>query len=251
MQTINYPFGRLELGHHMDLLLNGKALESDLRRLRDIVPVLRNKEFAAKEDPERVLYRMYRSVTALPVHAEFFRMHSVRFDLTVMDACLLDREPNKTLGHLHPEARPGLSYPELYQVLYGRACYLLQRFQGRRVIDFVVNEAGPGDAVLIPPNYGHVTVNIGHTPLVMANLVSTQFSSIYGIYRELAGATYYLLDDGSLEPNPCYRDHPEPSRSDEKFPVCKDIYTDFLSCPNSFSFLNDPTRLPSRFCRAR
>lgn len=253
MQVFNYPFGKLELGADLSLRLNGTPLKGEPRLLRDLKPVLRNPGFVTDKNSGKVLYMMYRSVVVDPMHTEIFRMHSVRFDLTVMDYCLLDREPNKTLGHVHPEAMPGLSYPELYQVLHGRAIYLLQRLQGSsgRVSDFLVVEAGPGDAVLIPPNYGHVTVNVGGCPLVMANLVSTRFSSNYGPYKELRGASYYLLENGVLEPNPNYPAPPEPIRSDVKYPVSKDIYTDFICCPKSYSFLNDPTRIGVRYCKGQ
>ncbi len=253
MHSITYPFGRLELGEDLGLTINGTKLKGEPRLLRDLKPVLRNPEFVTDQNAGKILYMMYRSVVADPAHREAFRIHSVRFDLTVMDYCLLDKEPNKTLGHVHPQAIPGLSYPELYQVLLGRAIYLLQRAQDRsgRVADFLVIEAGPGEAVLIPPNYGHVTVNVGGSPLVMANLVSTRFSSDYGPYKELHGASYYLIEGGSLEPNPNYPDLPEPVWSDEKYPVSKDIYTDFICCPKSYSFLNDPTMIGARFCKGQ
>ncbi|MEM2128279.1 MAG: glucose-6-phosphate isomerase family protein [Candidatus Methanomethylicaceae archaeon] len=248
---INYPFGRLELGNDLGITLNGTPLKGEPRFLRDLKPVLRNPEFITDQNSGKVLYMMYRSVVVDPMHSESFRMHSVRFDITVMDSYLLDREPNKTLGHVHPEAVPGFSYPELYQVLHGRAVYLLQRLHDSRarVSEFLAVEAGPGDAVLIPPNYGHVTVNVGECQLVMANLVSTRFSSNYGPYKELRGASYYLLKDGVLEPNPNYPDPPKPIWSKVKYPVSKDIYTDFICCPKSYAFLNDPTRIGMRYCQ--
>lgn len=253
LHVMHYPFGKLEVDEDLILSLNGVALNGEPRLLRDIMSVLRNRGFVNDQNSGMVLYRMYRSVAVDPAHVGAFRMHSVRFDLTVMASCLLDREPNKTLGHIHQEAKPGLSYPELYQVLHGHASYLLQRFEGRtgRVSEFLVVDAGPGDAVLIPPNYGHVTVNVGGVPLVMANLVSTRFSSNYEPYMKLRGAAYYLLEGGIFEPNPNYSDLPQPARSGEKYPVSKDIYTDFLCCPKSYSFLNDPTRIGFRYCERR
>lgn len=103
---INYPFGKLELGEGLALTLNGMPLKGEPRLLRDLKPVLRNPAFVNDQNSGKVLYMMYRSVVADPMHSETFRMHSVRFDLTVMDYCLLDREPNKTLGHIHPEPCP-------------------------------------------------------------------------------------------------------------------------------------------------
>ncbi len=60
-----------------------------------------------------------------------------------------------------PEA--SLHYPELYEVLKGDANYLLQRAQNEeRVDEVILVKATRGDKVIIPPNYGHVTINPPH-----------------------------------------------------------------------------------------
>ncbi|WP_437344448.1 glucose-6-phosphate isomerase family protein [Methanoculleus frigidifontis] len=66
----------------------------------------------------------------------------------------------------HLLAPAGIGYPELYQVLAGEAHYLLQR---KDLSDGVVVTAKVGEFVLIPPGYGHVTINPGQEDLVMAN----------------------------------------------------------------------------------
>jgi glucose-6-phosphate isomerase len=78
-------------------------------------------------------------------------------------------------------------------VLSGRAHYLLQKAaeDGVTIEDVVVVEAGPGDKVVMPPGYGHVTINPGPEPLVMCNCVEATFTSDYGPYRQAHGAVYY------------------------------------------------------------
>lgn len=79
----------------------------------------------------------------------------------------------------------GVGYPEVYEVLEGRAHFLLQK---KTLDDIVLVEAAKGDIVLIPPGYGHVTINPAQNEtLTMANLVSTEFSSEYGFYDEMRG----------------------------------------------------------------
>jgi len=239
---VQYPFGELSVTDDLMASLNGKALEPKARTLREMCDVLYDPKVVGRLPGDTVLYRMYRNAI-LNEHAEIFRKRRIRFDITVMAPMDLGEELNKTLGHYHPKAADDLSYPEIYQVLRGQAAFLLQKAYGGVITDFRIVEAGSGDAVLIPPNYGHVTVNTGEEPLVMANLVSDAFSSIYEDYVNKGGAAYYLLRGGRLVPNPKYCRLPEPRLSKERFTVSKDLYTDFISCPACFSYLNDPSRL--------
>jgi glucose-6-phosphate isomerase len=64
--------------------------------------------------------------------------------------------------------------------------------------------AGPGDRVLVPPGFGHVTINPGSTTLSMVNIVSTRFESDYTSYERLRGAAYFELEGGKLVKNPRY-----------------------------------------------
>ncbi len=62
---------------------------------------------------------------------------------------------------MHPKLR--YTYSELYEVLERDAHYLLQRAQnGERVDEVILVKATRGDKVIIPPNYGHVTINPPH-----------------------------------------------------------------------------------------
>ena len=103
---------------------------------------------------------------------------------------------------LNPENPAGIGYPELYEVLEGIAHFLLQT---NALDDVVLIEARKGDIVVIPPGYGHVTINptLVET-LIMANLVSTAFSSDYTWYDTMHGAAYYELVGGDVSKNPAY-----------------------------------------------
>src|SRR5690606_15189179 len=99
-------------------------------------------------------------------------------------------------------APDGTGYPELYQVAAGEAWFILQ---DRRSV--LVIPAGPGDCALIPPGFGHVTVNVGRGPLVLANWVDGSFASRYDGYRRRRGAAVYVeagSDGPVLRPNPAY-----------------------------------------------
>ena len=171
--------------------------EHSVRTLGELKPVLLD---SWVKRPEEV-YHMYRDV-GLDAHREYWRTVDLRFDITVLPPALLGREFTKTFGHYHPvRAGKEATYPEVYEVLYGEALYLLQqvRADGARVEEFTVVRAGPGDKVLVPPGYGHSTINPANKPLVMANWVARGFSSIYKPVEERSGMAYYVVGPDRID----------------------------------------------------
>ncbi|MFA4849768.1 MAG: glucose-6-phosphate isomerase family protein [Methanoregula sp.] len=153
------------------------------------------------------LYFMYRDLAKSDVDRQWLRSHNLRYDLTVIPPCILCGEWVKTKGHYHPKNPAGIGYPEVYEVLEGEAEYLLQ---SRRLDDVVLISAHAGDIIIIPPDYGHISINpSADKALAMANIVSTAFESEYGEYETLHGAAYYAMSNGSLRKNPHYPKIPE------------------------------------------
>ncbi|MCX6693766.1 MAG: glucose-6-phosphate isomerase [Methanomicrobiales archaeon] len=147
------------------------------------------------------LYLMYRDLAKDESERDWLASHNIRFDITHIPSRTLCSEYVKTKGHYHPVNAAGVGYPEVYEVLAGEALYLLQR---RDLSDVVVIPARAGARIVIPPGYGHVTINSGDHSLVMSNLVSSAFTSQYAEYEELCGAAYYVWDDGRYTKNPAY-----------------------------------------------
>ena len=174
-------------------------------------------------DAPEELYYMYRDVACTEDRAAVERS-GVRYDVTVILPGCVGPEYIKTVGHYHP-VTPGsdMTYPEGYEVLSGEATYLLQRpgLVSRQppaasrqeaicaIDDVYAVVARPGDKVVIPPGYGHITINAGSEPLVMANWVAAEFESVYGAMRELKGGAYYLLSSGEWVKNPLYGQVPQ------------------------------------------
>src|SRR5208283_4184895 len=97
--------------------------------------------------------------------------------ITVIPSFDLCGEYVKTKGHYHPADPAGTGYPELYDVTEGRALFLIQ---SRTLDDVILISAETGARVVIPPGYGHITINPSpDATLVLANLVSTAFESEY------------------------------------------------------------------------
>ncbi len=177
----------------------------ELRCLEDLRPVLRDRECSCSGPA----YSMYRDLAASPDDRVWMASLAIRFDITCIPPAIVCGEHVKTKGHYHPKNSAGTGYPEIYQVFGGKAHYLLQ---ARDLSETILVEATAGDTVVVPPGFGHVTINPGGSELVMANLVSTEFSSEYDFYEAHRGAAYYELSDGTLEKNPEYPPVPEPVR---------------------------------------
>jgi len=184
----------------MQMEFSGKMLTPDVRRLCDMREVILDQNWlVGAEDFE--LYYMYRDLSLSRADKEKLLQQDLRYDITVIPPNMLGREYIKTAGHYHPLVPGGsVTYPELYEVLEGEALYLLQNLD---LSDVVAVYAGAGDKVLVPPNYGHITINRSNKTLKMANFVARNFSSLYDPFREKGGGAYFFTKDGWIKNDRC------------------------------------------------
>ncbi|MBO8169599.1 MAG: glucose-6-phosphate isomerase [Thermoanaerobacteraceae bacterium] len=166
------------------------APQPSVRRLKDAADVL----YESVPLSDRPLYYMYRGVHYREDRSLFLD-NDIRYDITVILPGLVGHEYIKTVGHFHPlKPQSSETYPEYYEVLEGEALYILQKNnRAGEVEEIMAIEAKKGDKVFIPPNYGHITVNPGERPLVMANLIESNFSSLYQPFADKRGAAYYCI----------------------------------------------------------
>ncbi len=163
-----------------------------VRTIEEMRPVLADPGCACSGP----LYFMYRDLAKSDADWRWLHNHHLRYDITVIPPRELCGEFVKTKGHYHPENPAGVGYPEIYEVLEGEAYYLLQT---RQLDDVVLISASCGDIVIIPPGYGHISINPSPSAtLVMANIVSTAFESEYNEYETRHGAAYYVMRDGEV-----------------------------------------------------
>lgn len=196
------------------------------------------------------LYFMYRDLARSDVDWRWLHSHKLRYDLTVIPPRDLCGEWVKTKGHYHPDNPAGTGYPEIYEVLEGRAHYLLQ---SRTLDDVVLIDAQAGDLVIMPPGYGHITINpTKDTTLAMANIVSTAFESEYAQYESLHGAAYFEMTSGSLVKNRYYETvppvrhiRPRSGRGDHR--IVKGPLYSLIGNENALAFLNRPEEYPELF----
>ena len=223
----------------LKLISEGVLLEPDARKLSDMKEVIYSKEFYEKADKSTPLYFMYRGI-CIAGDKQLFEKYGIRYDVTLIPYLELGEEYNKTLGHYHPLASGNLSYTEVYEVLEGEAHYLLQEKAGSGIEDVVLISAKKGDRVIIPPNYGHVTINPKKKTLVMCNLVFSGFKSEYKEYEEMHGAAYLEFLGNKFFKNASYGRLPKLRILKAKKIFDGNIYGMFLKNPEKFSFLWDP-----------
>ena len=165
----------------------------DIRHLFDMKEVIFDQEWLNKQENIE-LYYMYRGMGLSEEDKKKIENARLRYDITVIPPLMLSKEFNKTAGHYHCEAADGISYPEIYEVLSGEACYLMQHsIEDNSIKDTYFVHAVAGDKVIIPPNYGHFTINAGDKDLAMANWVCLDCVSDYSEVKEKQGACYFAV----------------------------------------------------------
>ncbi|MEE8167557.1 MAG: glucose-6-phosphate isomerase family protein [Candidatus Hydrothermarchaeales archaeon] len=229
-----------------------------IRMLYDMSEVLYDKEYL-KSTGNQELYYMYRDLYLSRPDKETLRERGLRYDITVIPPRMLGAEFVKTAGHYHPLVPgTGVTYPELYEVLAGTAHFLLQKPEAgkeeERIIEAVVIEAEKGDKAIIPPGYGHVTINPSNNTLKMANFVARDFSSIYEPYKRMGGAAYYKLHDSFIK-NRSYEAVPELRRleptnlSELGLKKGEEMYGLIRKDPALFDYLTHPQEYDELFER--
>lgn len=165
--------------------INLKSRRPDIRFLNGVKSVLYDQKWA-KKAPNLELYYMYRGLK---------RENGLRYDITVIPPRLLGQEFAKTKGHEHLK-----KYGELYIVLSGKAIYLMQKCQNNQVKDVYAVKAKKGDVVIVPPYYGHVTINPSEKEtLKTANWLDERSQHVYDVVGKKQGLSYYYTKQGWIK----------------------------------------------------
>ena len=206
---------------------------------------------------DEMFYDVYRGI-AFPKDEELLNKDNYRYDITIIMPGQINGECKKTSGHYHGwNPQKTNTYAEVYEVIKGTALYILQKsdnFDAEnpadvRVDDLIFATVHEGETILIPPNYGHCSVNIGEGPLVFSNLAYVPCLVHYGPVKHFHGMSFYVMKKDNeirLEANGRYVDVPAP-----KFATVKEnpglgikfgvpVYESYMKNPEAFKFLGDP-----------
>ncbi len=176
----------------------------DIRFLDDMRDVLYDQNWAEKAENSE-LYYMYRGIK---------EKEDLRYDITIIPPKMLGKEFVKTKGHYHIG-----KYSEVYIVLEGEAIYLMQKRGGddSEIDDAFAVRARQGEIVIIPSEYGHITINpLREKTLKMANWVAKSCKSDYAPIGKMKGACYFYTENGWIENKNYKKIPPLKFRSPEK-----------------------------------
>jgi glucose-6-phosphate isomerase len=201
-------------------------------------------------------YFVYRGLGLKSDQDKIAKNH-LSYDLTVIPSMLIGKEYNKTEGHYHANIQgSGIAHPELYEVLAGKALFLLQKMdpEFKSLVTVLAIEGGVGDKIIYPPNYGHIIVNIGKETLVTANWLSTDEKSLYDPVKEKHGMSLYVVKGTDNEPTFIKNKNYKDDASLRKMDITAKIRTDFgldtkepmymvgMKNPKILDFLNHPAK---------
>lgn len=207
------------------ILVFGQGLSEIKSVIRDFSAMRNYLKDPFASYPRRAVYRIYRDV-ALDADRENIHAANLEYDLTVIPPGKIGGEFVKTIGHYHP-LKPGtkVRYPEVYEVIYGKFFLLLQSASEdlERLQETYIIEAGRGEKIVVPPGFGHASINPTDEVLVLANWQLLRQQGIYEPYEVHNGAAYYVIDSSRLSAKGALRSEPEfaPNLSYQKVPELK------------------------------
>jgi glucose-6-phosphate isomerase, archaeal len=210
-------------------------------------------------------YGFYRDILFEKDRA-LFQKYDFRYDITVIMPGTVQGECKKTSGHYHGyiKGQP-YPYPEVYEVLDGKAVYILQKVKNfdhddeEPVIeDLKAVFVEAGQAIIIPPYYGHCSINVGNGPMVFSNIAVISCPLLYEPIQRKHGLSEYVLKNGGktvFVPNTNYQNIPmihtvfpkENPSLGIKFG--KPVYESFINSPEKFNFLLNPAMYESEMAQ--
>jgi len=175
------------------------SIKPDIRYLNDMKEVIYDRQWL-KTAPENLeLYYMYRGVNPAQILPKEKIMagkgkNGLRYDITIIPPKMLGQEFVKTKGHYHSD-----KYQEVYIVLNGEAIFLFQKNEGNIVKDVLAIKAKKDDVVIVPLNYGHITINPSNQELKIANWISENCQNVYNVFKKMKGACYFYTKNGWIK----------------------------------------------------
>ena len=105
----------------------------------------------------------------------------------------LGEEPVRSQGHIHAVSTScGRSTPELYEIWQGRAVILMQERAEDDPGRCYAVEAGPGEVVVVPPEWAHATISADpNTPLTFGAWCVRDFGFDYRGVRAHGGLAWF------------------------------------------------------------
>ncbi len=121
------------------------------------------------------------------------------FGVVTYAAGRLGREPVRSQGHVHKKVRGNkLAPPEIYEIWSGKAIVYMQESADDDPGRCFAVEAGPGEVVIVPPDWAHATVSADpNEPLTFGAWCDREYGFEYGRVRAHKGLAWFPVLDES------------------------------------------------------
>lgn len=223
--------------------------QPEFRRLDAIRPSLRDPNCQGPDPVYSIVMDVGRRE-----HREELERRMLLFGVVIYAAGQLGDEPVRSQGHIHAIApHCGWSTPELFEIWEGRAIiYAQERAEDDPGRCFAVT-AGPGDKIVVPPNWAHAVINANpESQMMFGAWCDRQYGFVYDAVRAHHGLAWFpiLVGERNIhwEPNPSYRPAELSIRSPRTYPELgldpgTTIYEQFANDPESVQWVSEPARL--------
>lgn len=173
------------------------------------------------------------------------------FGVVTYAAGKLGHEPVRSQGHVHIPARHNkLSPPEIYEIWSGKAIIYMQEYDQTNPGKCYAVNAGPGDVVVVPPNWVHATISAdSNSPLTFGAWCDAGYKFDYTGVRAHKGLAWFpVLDNkGQIQwiPNENYLYSALIKKSPNDYDSLNiekglSIYQQFQKNPDRFLYISNP-----------
>lgn len=170
---------------------NGKTLKGTVKYRDSLKNVLLSESAATKEEAYYLFDQAQRSEDD-----ELLEKLGLRHDLALLPPGTFGKEYTRTFGHYHLHKENRKFMPEIMQVLEGELLVMIQNFD---MNEFHFVKLVDQQCFILPPDYAHVNINIGTTPVVFSSVCSKFNTHFYEPIIKHHGMGFYCCTDGFVK----------------------------------------------------
>ena len=214
----------------------------EVRRLEDVRSSLADAEATGPAH----LYTIYMDICA-DQDLDALRAQGLLYGSVVYNHGKVGLERLRSQGHLHSEQPgTGLRYSEVYEFWTGHGYVYLQKECAPVVRRALLVPVGPGDKVIVPLGWVHLTVASADEVLSFGAWTARDNRLEYEQVRSLGGPAHFVLADGQVVANPRYEQVTDVEVVAPRelpmlgVPTDRPIYQSWKENPSRFDFLPRP-----------
>jgi len=185
------------------------------------------------------------------IHKPILEKLDLLFGVVTYAAGRLGKEPVRSQGHIHKKTRNNtMSPPEIYEIWTGKAIIYMQETADDNPGRCFAVEAGPGEIVIVPPDWAHATISADtNEPLTFGAWCDRDYGFDYDNVRAHKGLAWFPVYDesGNIEwiPNTEYHTGKIIRKGPESYQSLgiikgKSIYSIFEEAPETFLYVSCP-----------